>query len=357
MSVQSSNKNFGLLFFTFTFLIYISANAQFNANAGVNVTLCPGSSTTIGGSPSASGGLAPYTYSWSPTTGLSNPNIANPIATPPYDINYVLTVTDDTNAVTNDVMNITYSYIKYVNAGADTSICESSYALIGGTLNVTGQGVTYSWNPSTFLDNASLPRPTSSPLSSITYTLTSTIAGCPAQTDVINVTVIPTPKINAGNDTTIKLGERAILNGSGGFSYAWSPISSLMYYYTAHPNAEPLVTTTYILYGTDQTKKCAAIDSVTVFVEPSTDVVFYNTFTPNGDGNNDTWYIGNIEKYPENRLEIYNRYGKIVFKTSAYLNTWDGNAFGEELPKATYFYVMDLGNGMGVFHGTVTIIK
>jgi gliding motility-associated-like protein len=54
---------------------------------------------------------------------------------------------------------------------------------------------------------------------------------------------------------------------------------------------------------------------------------------------------------------VYNRNGKIVFKANAYRNTWDGYAFGEALPEGTYFFVMDLGDGKGVKHGTVTIIK
>lgn len=338
-------------------LVNISVKAQpLTANAGTDKTICPGTSVPIGGTPSATGGLAPYTYSWSPSTGLSSSTAANPTASPGSDISYTLTVTDDTNAVSMDVVTITNSYILYVNAGADTSICENSYAQIGGTSNGGGPGVTYSWSPGSSLSDSTAPRPVSTPTSTTSYTLTASIPGCPPKVDVMTVIVIPTPALDAGPDTTIHTGERVTLHGSGAWDYFWTPMETLQYWNTANPDAEPIITTVYYLQGADPSKKCYAYDSVTVFVEPSDAVVFYNTFTPNGDGNNDTWYIGNIHKYPENKLEIYNRNSKLLFKANGYNNDWDGKAFGNELPAATYFYVMDLGNGMGVYHGTVTII-
>ena len=91
---------------------------------------------------------------------------------------------------------------------------------------------------------------------------------------------------------------------------------------------------------------------------PDSNVVLYNTFTPNYDGNNDYWYIGNIYKYPSNHLEVYNRDGKLVYKANGYFNTWDGKSYtGNELPSATYFYVLDLGNGTAALHGIVTIVR
>ncbi len=352
------NKFFTCKFlFCILFFIIPSAKAQFAAHAGNGKIICSGATVTIGGSPTATGGKAPYTYSWNPSTALSNSKSSNPLASPSSDISYTVTVRDDTGAVRTDVITILLNYITYVNAGIDTSICTNSSALIGGQYNVSGQNITYSWKPSAGLNDTTLPRPTAAPVKTTVYTLTTTTPGCTSKSSLVTVTVIPPPALSAGNDTTIKLGERATLHASGGFFYSWYPSATLTYFYTANPNAEPIVTTTYYLYCTDATNKCPNYDSVTVFVEPANDVVFYNTFTPNDDGNNDTWYIGNIINHPNNQLEIYNRYGKLIYKTKGYLNTWDGKAFGQDLPAATYFYSMDLGDGGGKFHGTVTIIK
>lgn len=350
----------GKYLFSIIFLLFIinSSFAQFIAEAGLNQTICPGDSITIGGVPAAMGGKAPYTYLWSPSTGLSNPTSPNPSAFPDDFTVYTLTVTDDTGAVQTDDMSIIVSYIVYVNAGGGVDFCREGSDIIGGTDNVNGFGVSYSWAPAGGLNDSSLPRPTASPLITTVYTLTATIAGCPPKTDTVLVTVIQPPPINAGSDITIKEGEVAILQASGGFFYEWSPSSILLYFNTANPDAEPIVTTDYYLYGTDKERRCSAKDTMTVFVEPNSEIVLYNTFTPNKDGNNDTWYIGNIHKYPRSRLEIYNRNGKLVFKANGYLNNWDGKTFlGEELPAATYFYMLDLGEGAGQFHGTVNIVQ
>lgn len=345
------------LLFLLIGLCQFTAKAQFVANGGPDKTICPGVGVPIGGAPAASGGQAPYTYSWSPSTGLSSTSLPNPTATPSTDITYTLTVTDDTNAVATDVVSVVISSILYAGAGPDTSICENSFAQLGNFWNPTGGGITYSWAPGSTLSDSGAARPTSTPTGTTSYTVTATIAGCPPKIDVVTVTVIPTPAIDAGSDTTIRQGERVTLQGSGAWSYFWSPTATLTYPSTAYPDAEPLVTTVYYLSGADASGKCWAYDSVTVFVEPNDELFFYNTFTPNGDGNNDTWYIGNINKYPENKLEIYNRNGRLLYKSNGYQNDWNGEAFGLELPAATYFYVMDPGNGMGVRNGTVTIIR
>ncbi|CAM3446471.1 PKD domain-containing protein [Flavobacterium chungbukense] len=73
----------------------------------------------------------------------------------------------------------------------------------------------------------------------------------------------------------------------------------------------------------------------------------YNEFSPNDDGQNDTFYIDCITQYPDNQLEIFNRWGNLVYFKKGYDNTWDGKADGsaKTLPEGTYFYILDLGDG------------
>ncbi|MEI6866293.1 gliding motility-associated C-terminal domain-containing protein [Flavicella sp.] len=99
------------------------------------------------------------------------------------------------------------------------------------------------------------------------------------------------------------------------------------------------------------------IDNYGIFtfarVEDSEDcLVIYNEFSPNGDGIGDTFTIGCIDSYPNNTVEIYNRWGEKVFKATGYQNDWDGtNTEGasiggsEELPVGVYYYVINLGDG------------
>ena len=73
-------------------------------------------------------------------------------------------------------------------------------------------------------------------------------------------------------------------------------------------------------------------------------------FSPNDDGVNDGYVIDGIEEYPGNKLWVYNRYGKLVYKATDYANTWDGVSnvnglyMGTTLPTGTYFYILDLND-------------
>ena len=75
-------------------------------------------------------------------------------------------------------------------------------------------------------------------------------------------------------------------------------------------------------------------------------LLVYNEFTPNNDGSNDVFRIDCIENYPNNKLEVYNRYGDLVYETRGYQNDWDGTAnkgaifTNKPLPVGTYYYVL-----------------
>ena len=78
----------------------------------------------------------------------------------------------------------------------------------------------------------------------------------------------------------------------------------------------------------------------------------YNEFSPNGDGTNEHFVIDCIENYPNNTIEIFNRWGNTVYVKTGYDNSWDGTSNGKrtingskELPVGTYYYVLDLGDG------------
>jgi len=77
------------------------------AHAGSDTAICYSASVTIGGSPAATGGLTPYTYSWSPRRGLSDSTEANPVASPTATTTYILTVTDLDGSVGKDTVAVT----------------------------------------------------------------------------------------------------------------------------------------------------------------------------------------------------------------------------------------------------------
>ena len=101
----------------------------------------------------------------------------------------------------------------------------------------------------------------------------------------------------------------------------------------------------------DQFDLNASNDSGSATIQP-TCLVFYNKFSPNGDGVNETFVIDCISRYPNNTLKIYNRWGNLVYEAYGYHNEFEGISNGratiqkeELLPAGTYFYVLDLGDG------------
>ena len=66
-----------------------------------------------------------------------------------------------------------------------------------------------------------------------------------------------------------------------------------------------------------------------------------NTFTPNTDGTNDTWNL-DFSNYTSLNLEIYSRWGRLVWKSTDLIIHWDGRSIeGTNLPSGTYYYILE----------------
>ena len=85
-------------------------------------------------------------------------------------------------------------------------------------------------------------------------------------------------------------------------------------------------------------------------------------FSPNRDGVNDYFIIAGLHKYPDNKIEIFNRWGNLVYKSENYQNYWDGIAQGkgvlnknELLPAGPYFYVLSINGGQKIIKEWVYI--
>jgi gliding motility-associated-like protein len=82
-----------------------------------------------------------------------------------------------------------------------------------------------------------------------------------------------------------------------------------------------------------------------------------NVLTPNGDGKNDYWLIKDIGLYPENKVTVYDKAGRVVYAKRGYSNEWDGTLNGSPLAEGTYYFVVDLGPDLRKFKGYVSILR
>lgn len=202
-------------------------------------------------------------YSWTPASTLSNPNISNPVATPLVTTVYYVTATNAIFSCSKtDSIKITVNGFPTITKTADQNICINTSL----QLFATG-GTTYQWSPSSSLSNDAIANPVASPKTNTKYYVTVTNAqGC-AKTDSVQIGIYPIANIIIGNDTSICSNASVQLFVSGGSSYLWSPASSLNNANSATPIATPASSTTYHVAIRD-TYNCDYQDSVTVNVIP-----------------------------------------------------------------------------------------
>ena len=338
-------------------ILFQNSFAQLAANAGINKMGCPNGTISIGGTPSATGGTAPYKYSWSPATFLNSTTVANPIVTNiTGNMSYTLTVTDYDTTIVSDIVFVTMDNIMKFNAGIDTGYCYSqSGGVTIGDINNNNAAHSFSWSPSYGLDNPNAVRPLANPSVTTVYTLTVSDGICPNNISQVTVTAFMPPYVDASADTIIDEGQTITLMGTGSTILWWTPDYHIKYRSSAEADVWPITTTTYTLSTQDQ-HGCGASDIVTVTVARGDKLFFYSAFTPNNDGENDFFYIGNLEKYPDNNLKIYNRYGKQVYNATNYDNLWNGTYLGNQLPTGTYFYILNDGKDQ-LYKGSVTILR
>ena len=188
------------------------------------------------------------------------------------------------------------------------------------------------------------------------YGLTVTDSNLCVNSSEVFIEVWPLPQAEAGNDTTISLGQTTILEGSGGEQYMWDPPTFLDDFMLQNPLSSPDSSIQYTVLVTDS-NGCQNTDSVLITV--LIDYLFTpsNLVTPNGDGFNDTWFVENLVDYPACEVLIFNEFGEIVFQEREYDNDWAGEFQGARLPDGTYYYIITCPDAAALYKGHVTILS
>ena len=310
------------------------------------------------------GGVSPYSYSWINTAGTysnnSDQDINNLLPG-----NYVITIIDQNLCSSNDTVIVDAQNTIIADAGVDSNVC------VGGCLNIIGSGfgpnvLSYTWNivdSTTILSTDSLINNYCfNDTNDIQFVLSVTDQGC-SDKDTITVSVNPLPNVDAGVDVDDIYGANVTLGGlpTGPFgsSFVWSPSTNFLDPNDS-TNSNPVVTVlsnqTYSVTATD-INGCQNSDDINIVLIP--DISYSSGFSPNNDGINDTWSINQIDQFPNCNVEIYNRWGTLLFKSVGYSEKWTGLFNEKPLPIGTYYFVIELNDPLfpDPVTGPVTIIR
>lgn len=186
-------------------------------------------------------------------------------------------------------------------------------------------------------------------------TVTNTENNCVSQDQVRVLGTSEPPAVYAGEDRVVTLGDAVQLQAesNNNVTYQWSPEQVVDNPSIANPMATPDRTVTLTVTVID-INNCVAQDEITLTVPLVEDLKIPNSFSPNGDGVNDTWNIPGLEYLGSYTLEIFNRLGNSVHRGSN--TSWDGTFRGDVLPTGTYFYIFNFVD-QGSLAGHVNIIK
>ena len=260
--------------------------------------------------------------------------------------------------VTTITKNITLLATPELSFGAALPVCsnEPAFQITSAQLQngLPGSGV-YSGNgvtPAGLFD----PKTAGAGSHVLTYTYTGNNGCVNSVTQTMEVN--PTPIADAGADKValeggvVTLTPKIITNIP--VTYLWTPPTGLSNPNIAAPAASPPMDIIYTLTVTSD-KGCTTSDQVSVklLLAP----VIPNVFTPNKDGINDKFVIQFLESYPGCVVEIYNRYGQIVFRSIGYSKPWEGTFNGKDAPAGTYYYIVDPKNGRKRMSGFIDLVR
>lgn len=292
-----------------------------------------------------SGGVPVYTYVWS--NSATTQDIAAIGAG-----TYSVTVTDANGCTTDSVFQITELSPIISSTNVVNPLCYNSadgsgeIAVVGGTTPYS-----YAWsNGQTTEDPVNL--------SSGTYFVVITDSNNCQHTDTIILgnpnpleTSLSSPLQFNGHHITFFGGsdgsvDLEVTGGTPGYTYLWSNGSV-----TQDLGGIPAGTYAVTIFDANG---CSIQDTITIH-EPL-DLEMPTGFSPNGDGQNDAFVVHGLESFPNNRMEVYNRWGNLVYDADGYMNGWRGTSdAGAELPDGTYFVILTINDGAIKLNGFVDL--
>jgi gliding motility-associated-like protein len=307
-------------------------NVQFktlpNFNLGNDTAICQRDTLLLNAAVTGATG-----YTWN--TGATTPQIKT------HQSGIYWCDVDKQGCIYRDSIALTVKPLPAVNLGNDTTVCENTALL----LDAQNPGSTYLWNNGSTAQTYLVRQPGM-------YKVTVTKNNCSSR-DSINIVYELLPRFTLGTDRLICPGETIVLqpavnqlwqllwqDGSTGSNYSVTQLG---------------------LYYLDATARCGTVRDEVLFTKGLCKVYIPNAFTPNGDGRNDVLRVYGTEQLTAFHLQIFNRYGQLVFETRDKNKGWDGRINGQWVNNGGYVYVCryrEQNNSVEkMLKGTVLVIR
>jgi gliding motility-associated-like protein len=328
-----------------------------NTFAGKDTFVCRGTPLLL----QPSGALQ---YTWQTTPDISCTQCATPLINPVSNTAYVVTGVSDHGCVKSDTIQVRVRQPFTMQVQPGDTICA------GEQTRLTAAGADqYQWIPATGLNNTTTATPMASPTNTTVYTVVGRDNDhCFSDTGHVKVEVYPIPIIFAGNDTTVNTGNAVPLSATYSkdvTTLTWTPAKGLSCTNCATPTAAVQGSATYRITAGNQ-GGCTASDEITITSVCNGDNFFIpNTFSPNGDGMNDVFYVRGKGISLVHSLRVFNRWGQTVFERRDFMandaaSGWDGKINGKLADMDVYVYIVEMyceNSNIVPYKGNVALIR
>lgn len=311
-------------------------------------TLCAGQSATINVT-----GAAPNSYTLQNTNSTNTPFIVTPSVSTTYTISG-----SSSNGCLSSFLN---DLIISINVGPSLSVSTIIQTITcnGGNNGIITASVSTT-NAYTYLWSNGLTTGSINNLTAGSYSLTITdISNCKAMTSAMLIEPDPINVMEQKNTSScdnMSTGSLIVnvIGGTPNYSITWSD---------GNTGASISQLSSGVISATiTDSNGCMSLYNTTVNEEMCIETFIPELISPNGDGKNEPFMINSISYYPNNKLEIFNRWGGLVYTKEKYDNTFNGKANMSNssvnglLPAGTYFVVFDFGDGKTEpYHGFLEI--
>jgi gliding motility-associated-like protein len=350
----------------FTQSISVTAIAPPDVNAA-DVPLCTGQQNQLQAIIENAVPNAPYAYSWSPTTGLSSPVVANPTVSNVSDITtYTVTVTAIglDNCAGSDEATV-FLVEPLVDTPSPQYNCFATFPDTLYSAQQLNPDAVYTW----YMNDELMTGEFGDSLvvsNDAHYQLVVEDLACNT-TETVDYYIAPPLVIEdrimkpcsetlpidiiADDQNQSVIWDWDYFLSLGDYS-SGNPVDSFNYDLQALPSV--VNSGVYVIYV--EQEHCEETGTIVIRFEPEEcELIIPNIMTPDGDGRNDTFEVTSIRRYPGSSVQIFNRWGVMVYEDTDYNGKWSGDGLAD----GVYYYIVGLKTNAGVeyYRGDLTILR